>query len=52
MGLSMHKEQTNGFKIFRMRTVLEFIWKNPRHLRGNLFMGLQVLDLISQRIPL
>jgi hypothetical protein len=42
-------EQTNGFQSFRMRGIMKIIGKGPRHRKGNLFMVLELLNLIAQR---
>jgi len=51
MVLIVCKDQTNGFQSFRMRSFLEIIGKSLWCLKGKLFMGLKVLNLIVQRIP-
>jgi hypothetical protein len=51
MALVVRKEQTNGLQSFRMRCFLEIIGKSLCCLKGNLFIGLKVLNAIVQRIP-
>jgi hypothetical protein len=42
-------EQTNGFQSFRMRGIMKIIGKGPRRWKGNLFMVLELLNLIAER---